>query len=176
MMKKLLFIIFTILSLTNCLKDRLNKYDIKAKNGAADTRIDVQELKVIKDDNGNGVVNVNETAYIQVLLKNEGPAYATEVSASCIPENTTAVWTGINNSTQVGGSYPISPSSINVVVQQYTNNLGVGYTLILKAGAVKTTENLKLKLHYNVRNVNGYNSWSTPTKLSKEIAISIPVY
>ena len=174
-MKKLFFIIFTISSFTSCLKDRLNKYDINAKNGAADTRIDVQEFKVIKDDNGNGVVNVNETAYIQVFLKNEGPAYASEVSLTCSPENTQSIWTGTNSNIQVGGTYTIGPNSSYVLVQQYTTNLGVGYTFILKAGAVKTTETLKIKINYNVRNVNGYNNWATPTTLTRERTIYIPV-
>jgi len=53
--------------MSNCTKERLNKFDINNKNGAQDTRIDLQDFKVIKDDNGNGIINVNETAYIQIF-------------------------------------------------------------------------------------------------------------
>ena len=174
-MVKYLIPLFLCATFSNCNKERLNKYDINAKNGAADTRIDVQDFKVIKDDNGNGVINANETAYIQIFLKNEGPAYASEVSVSCIPENAQSIWTGINNNIQVGGTYNTGPNSSNVLVQQYTTNLDIGYTLIFKAGAIKTTENLKIKINYNVRNVNGYNNWLTPTTLTHERTISIPV-
>lgn len=168
--------IFIYITLSSCLKERLNKYDINAKNGATDTRIDIQEYKVIKDDNGNGIIDVNETAFIQIFLKNEGPVHASEVSCTCIPENTQSIWTGLNNTIQVGGTYTIGPNSNNMLVQQYTTNLGVGYTLIIKAGAVKTTENLKIKLNYNVKNVNGYNNWTSPTTLTRESKLSIPVY
>ncbi len=162
--------------MSNCTKERLNKFDINAKNGAQDTRIDLQDFKVIKDDNGNGIINVNETAYIQIFLKNDGPAYASEVVVTCIPENTQATFTGVANMIKVGGSYVISPASKDILVQQFTTNLGVGYTLVIKAGAQQTSEKLKVKLSYNVRNVNGYNDWTAPSNLTYESTILIPVY
>jgi len=162
--------------MSNCTKERLNKFDINNKNGAQDTRIDLQDFKVIKDDNGNGIINVNETAYIQIFLKNDGPAYASEVVVTCIPENTQATFTGVANMIKVGGSYVISPASKDILVQQFTTNLGVGYTLVIKAGAQQTSEKLKVKLSYNVRNVNGYNDWTAPSNLTYESTILIPVY
>ena len=175
-MKKYTISLLIILSITNCTKERLNNFDLNAKNGAQDTRIALQEFKVIKDDNGNGIVNVNETAYIQLFLKNDGPAYASEVVVTCIPENTQASFTGENNNIKVGGANVISSASKDVLVQQFTSNLGVGYTLVIEAGAIPTSEKLRVKLSYNVRNVNGYNDWSAPSNLTQESTSSIPVY
>ena len=175
-MKKYTISLLIILSITNCTKERLNNFDLNAKNGAQDTRIALQEFKVIKDDNGNGIVNVNETAYIQLFLKNDGPAYASEVVVTCIPENTQASFTGEKNNIKVGGANVISSASKDVLVQQFTSNLGVGYTLVIEAGAIPTSEKLRVKLSYNVRNVNGYNDWSAPSNLTQESTISIPVY
>ena len=175
-MKNYILSTIIILSMSNCTKDRLNKFDIKAKNGAQDTRIGLQDFKVIKDDNGNGIVNVNETAYIQIFLKNDGPAYASEVMATCVPENTQATFTGVTNMIKVGGSYVISPSSKDILVQQFTTNLGVGYTFVIKTGSQQTNEKVKVKLSYNVRNVNGYNDWTVPSNLTCESTILIPVY
>jgi len=95
---------------------------------------------------------------------------------TCIPENTQATFTGVANMIKVGGSYVISPASKDILVQQFTTNLGVGYTLVIKAGAQQTSEKLKVKLSYNVRNVNGYNDWTAPSNLTYESTILIPVY
>ena len=168
--------ILIILLSSNCTKERLNKYDIKAKNGAQDTQIELQDFKVVKDDNGNGLINVNETAYVQLFIKNDGPAYASEVLATCSLENAQASFIGDSSSIKVGGAYVISPASKDILIQQFTTNLGVGYTLIIKAGPQQTSEKIKVKLNYNVRSVNGYNNWSLPTNLTQESAILIPIY
>ena len=76
----------------------------------------------------------------------------------------------------MGGANVISSASKDVLVQQFTSNLGVGYTLVIEAGAIPTSEKLRVKLSYNVRNVNGYNDWSAPSNLTQESTISIPVY
>ena len=170
-------VIICLMIFTSCIKERLNKYDINAKNGATDTKIIIDNYKIYKDDNGNGLLNVNETAYIQLILKNEGPVFASDVEITAVPAANTSTWIGVNNTIKVTKYYNIAPNSSENIVEQYETNLGLKYTLMIKSSNIQTVEKLNIKINYCVSNNGTYsNNCSNTTKLSKTFTLSIPIY